>query len=420
MARLAWSQLRFRPVRLLAVLAGMLLATTAFTVLTAASRTAQLRTTGTVSAHFVPAYDILVRPKGARTALETRTGTVQPSFLSGIYGGISLSQYRQIASIPGVSVAAPDAMVGYALILAHLGWPLPAGDLARPGRHLYRVSTTWVSEAGTSRVSQPASYVYVTPHPIHFVSDAVGTKEAPPGGSTLVCPAQPATPAQSPFSVAVQSSSDCWSKVTGPGLGAGAPAVPNPGWGTSWVIPVLIAAVDPAAEAKLDGLNHALASGRYLPEHARDGAPAGGTATFPVLAAASSGLNEYAITKLQQLTPPQSPPDMNPQWLTRAAAQPGRTLATERTTAQQAYQELLSTMSRSAGLGSRAAIGNYWSVGPVTYRDSATGTLTPLAVRNPASVWYTGQAYNGPFNTTPMDNADTQYRKLADQAPATR
>src|SRR6202046_5989799 len=102
MARLAWSQLRFRPLRLLAVLAGMLLATTAFTVLTAASRTAQLRTVGTVTAHFVPAYDILVRPRGSRTALETQTGTVQPNFLSGIYGGITMAQYHQIAAIPGV------------------------------------------------------------------------------------------------------------------------------------------------------------------------------------------------------------------------------------------------------------------------------------------------------------------------------
>ena len=106
MRRLAWSQLRFRTIRLVALLAGMLLATTAFTVLTAASRTAQLRTIGTVSAHFVPAYDILVRPKGARTALETQTGTVQPNFLSGVYGGISMVQYHQIQQIPGVRVCA--------------------------------------------------------------------------------------------------------------------------------------------------------------------------------------------------------------------------------------------------------------------------------------------------------------------------
>jgi hypothetical protein len=38
-------------------------------VLTAASRTAQLRTVGTVASHFVPAYEILVRPLGTRTGL---------------------------------------------------------------------------------------------------------------------------------------------------------------------------------------------------------------------------------------------------------------------------------------------------------------------------------------------------------------
>jgi putative ABC transport system permease protein len=114
MWRLAWSQLRFRAVRLVALLAGMLLATTAFTVLTAASRTAQLRTVGTVTAHFVPAYDILVRPKGARTPLETETNTVQPNFLSGI--GVTAQSDCTAWSkadgygpnpIPGVSQAYP-------------------------------------------------------------------------------------------------------------------------------------------------------------------------------------------------------------------------------------------------------------------------------------------------------------------------
>jgi hypothetical protein len=46
MGRLAWSQVRFRLARTLALIAGVLVAATAFTVLTAASRTAQVRTTG--------------------------------------------------------------------------------------------------------------------------------------------------------------------------------------------------------------------------------------------------------------------------------------------------------------------------------------------------------------------------------------
>ena len=163
MGRLAWSQVRFRPARTLALVAGVLVAATAFTVLTAASRTAQVRTTGTVSANFRPAYDILVRPKGARTAVENRTGTVQPDFLSGIYGGITMAQYHQIQQIPGVQVAAPIAMVGYAQLEAAMFEPVPAAALAGSGRQLYRISTTWVSGNGASRVTQPPSYLYVTP-----------------------------------------------------------------------------------------------------------------------------------------------------------------------------------------------------------------------------------------------------------------
>jgi hypothetical protein len=112
----------------------MLVATTAFTVLTAADRAAQIRTIGTVNAHFQPSYDILVRPAGARSSLEEATGTVQPEFLSGIYGGITMAQWRQIEQIPGVQVAAPIAMVGYYLVNADFPVDLPAADLARSGR----------------------------------------------------------------------------------------------------------------------------------------------------------------------------------------------------------------------------------------------------------------------------------------------
>jgi putative ABC transport system permease protein len=164
--RFAWSQVRFRLARTLALVAGMLVAATAFTVLTAASWTAQARTVGTVSSNFAPAYDILVRPKGARTAVESQTGTVAPDFLSGIDGGITMAQWHQIERIPGVDVAAPIAMVGYAQLNASIFVPLPAAALKGSGRQLYRITTTWVSDNGASRITQPPSYLYVTPRPV--------------------------------------------------------------------------------------------------------------------------------------------------------------------------------------------------------------------------------------------------------------
>lgn len=415
MGRLAWSQLRFRAVRLIALLAGMLVATTAFTVLTAASRTAQLRTTGTVSAHFVPAYEILVRPRGSRTKLETQTGTVQPDFLSGIFGGISMAQYHQIERIPGVAVAAPIAMVGYTLAGTILRFRLPSADYARHGRQLYRIVTTWVSGAGSSRITQPPSFLYVTPDQLQFQLRAGGSlAEVLPGhGSSPVCPALGSPPGADPFGMQAQSSVSCWSKLDGTGLPSPAPPRGPATLYVHWQVPILIAAIDPAAEAKLDGLNHAVVSGGYLPENARATKVRGGVSTFPVLAASASGMDESAVTRLQLLAPPAAPPAMNLAWMSAKATAPGRTVATFRTTARQAHQELLGELATTAkGYVPAWVIWGYWTVGPVSYRHTTAGALTPLLVRNPSSAWYTGG-----IESPPMDSADNQYRQVTVHAP---
>ncbi len=412
MARLAWSQLRFAAVRVVALLAGLLLATTAFTVLTAASRTAQLRTVGTVSSHFLSAYQILVRPKGARTALEEQTGTVQPNFLAGIYGGITMAQYHQIASLPGVSVAAPIAMVGYALVDAAVPFAIPAADYRGPGRHLFRDQTTWVSDNGTSRVTQPANYAYVTPGQLQFNQSSADMQELVPGhGAVTVCPNRVESPAASPFGIAYQATIGCWSKVDGYGYASGGGSATGPVDPAYWVIPVLIAAIDPAAEAKLDGLNRAVVSGHYLAERANT-TPQDSESEFPVLASSASGMDEYAVTTLQRLAAPQTPPDMTVPWLTKEASAPGQTLVTERSTAQQAYRQMLRYLASSAQVGDRLPITGYWSIGPVRYRRTATGALQPIGVHNPLSVWQTAG-----FSGVSMDNEDTAYRRISAHTP---
>src|SRR5215467_3638230 len=107
MHSLVWSRLRRRPGRAAALVAGILVAATSFTLLTASVRTARLITVGTISRNARSAYDILVRPPGARTPLERRFKLVQDNFLSAIFGGITLAQYHKIEKIPGVQVAAP-------------------------------------------------------------------------------------------------------------------------------------------------------------------------------------------------------------------------------------------------------------------------------------------------------------------------
>jgi putative ABC transport system permease protein len=402
--RLAWSQVRFQTGRALALLAGMLVATTAFTVLTAAARAAQVRTIGTVNAHFQPSYDILVRPAGARSGLEEATGTVQPDFLSGIYGGITMAQWRQIEQIPGVQVAAPIAMVGYYLVNADFPVDVPAADLARPGRQLYRATTTWVSANGATRIGQPPTYVYVTPDRVQKTPGSNMTTETLPDGSTVTpCPAP--EPASSPFSYAQQAQAWCFSKINGLGLSGERLISPDlnghAGFGIPWEFPMLIAAVDPAAEAELDGLNHAVTSGQYLPENYHNGDE------FPVLAAADSGVGEYSVTQAQELASPSAPPALDTTTMRDDSTAAGRTVLSLTLTASQAYQYLLKQMGAAATDDLSDSPIQYWSVSSVRYQRDGDGDLTPVAVRNPASVWSLS-----PGVFTPMDNSDTQYRSL--------
>jgi putative ABC transport system permease protein len=406
MGRLAWSQVRFRPARALALIIGVLVAATAFTVLTAASQTAQVRTVGKVSANFRPAYDILVRPKGARTSQEKRTATVAPDFLWGIYGGISMAQYHQIQQIPGVQVAAPIALVGYTQLEAGMFEPIPAAALAGSPRQLYRISTTWVSDNGASRVTQPPGYLYVTPLRI-----------TPPDGQPVTdgtgkgCPgvARAIPRRASPFGPAAQSYQQCWSRVNHFDIPT---SHPEAGYYVIWTVPALIAAIDPRAEAKLDGLNKALISGRYLKEHQGDR-----SVQVPVLASSDSGMNEYARTTVQRLSAPPAMPDMDTAWARAQASAPGRTVSVGRTTAQQAYDLVLNghgptdTYRGVTGTVTGTPVTGYWSVGPVGYRRTTAGALVPRQVTNGAAAWYTAS----PFRIA-MDDEDSQYRRVTPHA----
>lgn len=296
MWRITFAELRHHVLRSIALLVGLLVAVGSFTVLTAASSTSHLRTVGTIRASGRPAYDILVRPPGAQTTEERQTTTVEPNFLSGVYGGITLAQWRTIQRLSGVEVAAPIAMVGYSLPTAALPLPLPRS--ASRSRSLYRTVTTWVSAGGSSRVTQPATYVYLTPDRISTSpSNGNQYERAASGRRVQLCPI--VARSTGPFSASNQEDTTCTSTRSS----ATAATV-------RWSFPMLIAAVDPDSEAQLDGLKGAVIDGRYLGETAAAGrlaSPGGSLTTFPVLAAASSGVDEQAVTTVERLPTPNGP-----------------------------------------------------------------------------------------------------------------
>ena len=110
--RLLWSEFRHRRGRSAALGLAILVAAASFTLLTASASTSSLHVHGTLRSSFRPAYDVLVRPSNAPTSLERSEGLVRPNFLSGVYHGITLAQWRTIQHIPGVAVAAPSENLG--------------------------------------------------------------------------------------------------------------------------------------------------------------------------------------------------------------------------------------------------------------------------------------------------------------------
>ncbi|MFF7213716.1 FtsX-like permease family protein [Streptomyces sp. NPDC008238] len=279
-----WSQLRRHRARALALAAGILVAATSFTLLTSTVTTSQARTTETVRKNARSAYDVLVRPHGSQTALERGDQLVGANFLSGIFGGIGTSQYERIKQMPGIEVAAPVANVGYLMVQGTLKVDLSSFVDGEAQGQMLRIEPTLTAGLGRYRVAD--QYLYVSRNPIEAsetLSDSTfpGLQEERADHRTYpVCwyynynktdihvehtddgefgPLQPNLIREdrrekSPFDPDMNSWLTCRS--------AGGKAVAE----IPVSYPVLLSAVDPAAEDRLVGLGHAVTSGRMLTE----------------------------------------------------------------------------------------------------------------------------------------------------------
>jgi putative ABC transport system permease protein len=321
MLRVAWGELLHRRSRTLALLAGILVATTAFTVLTATSRTQRLEARGTVAESFRGSYDVLVRPRGSRTAAERRSGQVRPNFLSAISGGITVAQWRRIERLPGIEIAAPIANLGYLLPTAKVR--IDVGDAASgSGRTLLRARVTWVSDRGLTRVSDAAQYAYVTPNRLRrppydddprapttdrnvyrrfaLREDVPGRRRPAPVCNELGAANNAQAVLDGPFETIYRSQFGCFSR-----RGTGQWQYPplrrtRPHVVIRWAFPLLLTAVDPVAEARLTGLDRAVVGGRYLTPrdrpYVRDG-----SRFLPVLAASRTFIDETAEIAVERL-----------------------------------------------------------------------------------------------------------------------
>lgn len=415
MNRYLWGRLRHQAGRMVALMLGIMVATAAFVVLTGAASTTQLRTVGVVGHNYRSAYDILVRPLGSTTQLERSRGLVRPNYLSGIFGGISTHQYQVIEHLPGVEVAAPIAMIGYVVPRVTLYLGIPSG-LGNAGRLLYRVENTWVFDQGLSRARDASDFIYVTKSQVttsqEITANGITATETVAGRQVPVCVYPGLQKGPSPFAVSVRTEVGCYSPDTAAGSAAQPSAV------TFWSFPVLMAAIDPSAEARLVGLNKAVVAGRYLRNSdSLTSVSAGGvpSSAIPVLSPSRSYTDvqlDQTVWRLPQAVARQvlRAPLVPATAQGRFGTTPGTMINHAAVSAGTAYQKLL-TQIRSSSAADFVPVDAIWTPGPVGYTVTTSGLLRPRTVTNPPSIW-SALLYQNGFLPAPLPADDVQFRKL--------
>ena len=211
MIRFIWQNWWRRKDRFILLIIGAFIVSAGLTYLIGLSETNKGTIVDNLQQRWSASYDIVVRPEGSRSITEDKK-LLEPNYLSGMSGGISLEQYEAIKDIPGVEIAAPIAMIGYADYKANFGY----AELKEEG--IYRRVMETTADNGVGKETGKEQYYFV---------------------------------------------SDVWDNMNkGPEYGVGSPHQDLMVYSYS-----LLAGIDPEQEAKLVGLDEAilsLGSSRYF------------------------------------------------------------------------------------------------------------------------------------------------------------
>ncbi|WP_405897035.1 hypothetical protein OG242_05300 [Streptomyces sp. NBC_00727] len=398
MLRLMRQQLLSHWARSLALLVGILVAVSSFAVLSSTTESARLTVTGTVG-DSRGAYDLLIRPRGAAQKLETDQGLIRPNSLSDVYGGLTRAQLAAVRRVPGVEVAAPLEVLGYATepgsVSIDLAKLLPHGT-----RGTYELGRTWHYDRGLSTITQQPHTVFVTPYPLEtrpgkrvVRQEADGRAEyltnryfevLPSGERREVCKGGLRAEEQSTgLSHAVTCLS--WSGITARNeQSAKEPSGPWTRVVFGFPVSYVIAGIDPEAEAELSGLAGAVTQGHYLTSAPPRQVPGEGDeapgAVLPMLRSADAADDlVVAVT------------------LTREGDD--HALLSKRFDAGSRQLE------HKVGERSEAVLGSLRATGPVTYDTDGDGTVRPRTVPRP----------DGEAAALPLDGQDVWFRSLVPQ-----
>ncbi|MDQ6945027.1 MAG: ABC transporter permease [Actinomycetota bacterium] len=321
-----------------------------------------------------------------------------------------MSQLTAIRSIPGVEVAAPIAIVGYQNFPASVVFDLSA-QAGPASLSALRISPTITADAGMSHFAPPPVYligsrqgtIEVTKDRLVTSQGSVSCNEGllklePDEGSYRLCVAP---------------------KYTCPGVNVticGFPQPPGVPVGDPWIAvtfpePLILAGVDPAAEAQLDGLNRCISSGQYFRGSGElaAGAPnLGGVSQYaPLLVSDRSFIQEQVKLQIARTADASGllrgvPPQDLPGWTSTPAVS---------FTADQAYRSTLQTGSWQNAFDNP----NLWVGRDVRYDRTSAAGLTARSLQADLSIY--GNSIVGaevpPAILAPPEATDVWFRPVS-------
>lgn len=154
MLKFIWNSWWRNKERFILLLVGVLILSTGLSYLIGITQANNGTVVEELQKRWKASYHLVVRPQGSRSVTED-LNLLEPNYLSGMEGGISLEQYEQIKQIENVDIAAPIAMIGSST--NHVELELP--DITEPG--IYRINTVENINTG-AKIERNETNHYVT------------------------------------------------------------------------------------------------------------------------------------------------------------------------------------------------------------------------------------------------------------------
>jgi len=120
MLKFIWNSWWRNKERFILLLVGVLIVSTGLSYLIGTTQANNGTVVDELQKRWGSSYDIVVRPEGSRSVTEDLK-LLEPNYMSGLDGGITRKQYETIKKIADVEVAAPIAMIGYNQTVSSVG-----------------------------------------------------------------------------------------------------------------------------------------------------------------------------------------------------------------------------------------------------------------------------------------------------------